>query len=211
MRTNPRNEILALDPSIRSAGVALYRCRKLVGAATLRISPTKDNVATRCLRMAQEVVGWVVEREAAPATLVVEWPKISGQTLGKDPNDQIGLAGVVGAVSSQLAMLLVSSVAGMLSSGLAMQDETLSIVSYTPGEWSGGMSKVRKKKGAEGSVRAQYTRRRLLAEELVHWPTNEHDALDAVGIGLKFLGRFEPRTVFVDGDGKRIQAKEVVR
>lgn len=206
MRTNPKNEVLALDPSIRAAGVALFRNRKLIGSGTIKLPANiAPNVPARCLRMAQEIVSWVVEREAAPAHLIVEWPKVSDQSIGKDKNSLFGLAGVVGAVSGQLSMTLASAVAGILSEGLAMQDETLNVVAYTPDEWSYGMEKAKTKGQAEKSVRAQYTRRRLLADELLHWPGAEHDAIDAIGIGLKYLGRFEPRTVFVDDKGMVIR------
>ena len=90
--------LLAVDPSIRSTGVALFRSGDLISADVIKASDAKASTADigmRTLRMAQEVVAWVGGCDAAPGTLVGEYPQIYTTDKSKgDPNDLLALAGV---------------------------------------------------------------------------------------------------------------------
>jgi hypothetical protein len=184
--------LVALDPSVRSVGVALFAGGVLVDAATIKCPScgSKGRVAecpacsssdaARCLRIAQEVVRWVVSHDVAPTSLVSEWPTIRGaaQSVG-NPNQMIPMAGVVGAV------------AGLLSMGLAARDETLEVRSFKPAEWTGGCPKTKTK--PQRSQRGRRIESRLAESELPLFRVAGHDDLDAIGIGLYALGRLQPR------------------
>lgn len=180
-----KDTLLSLDPSIRACGVALFRADGLVSADTIK-AKKGDDIGARCLRMAQEVVSWVVDLDAVPTTLVVEWPQI--YTVDKsegNPNDLIGLAGVCGAV------------AGILAMGAAQRNDTLTVVSYTPNAWAGQLPKS-KLKGSASPRTARVLERlnvdeRAILDAAGLFEKVSHDAFDAIGIGLKFLGRFERR------------------
>lgn len=175
-------DLLAVDPSIRSAGVALFRGGSLIRADTLKVH-TEGTIGERCLRAAQIIAGWVVANDARPKVLAVEWPQWYPAARSKvDPNDLAGLAGVCGAL------------AGILAMGAAAQDHGLQVVSYTPAEWAGQTPKS-KTGNPWRSPRGQRIRSRLTEDELEAVPP-KHDAVDAVGIGLYHLGKFERVRIF---------------
>lgn len=176
--------LLALDPSIRSAGVALFNDGVLYGCTRLRgISPEADRVH-RCRAMALAVRDWVDDH---PDRIACEWPRVlpygaNGAT--GQPNDLFALAGICAAVAT-----------------LWPQAE---VTSYLPDEWI-KMSKVspeRKRRGlgpidseAFTSPRGKRVMGRLSAGERALVPMS-HDVVDSVGIGLHALGRLEPHKVY---------------
>jgi hypothetical protein len=180
--------LLALDPSIRSCGVALFRGGKLARADALELD-TDGDIAARCLRAGLEIAEWCLQTGnpagdgAVPRTLVVEWPQwYAGPKAKGDPNDLAGLAGVAGAA------------AGVLSLACRSRDWALKVVSYKPAEWAGQLPK-KKTGSAWKSVRGLRVLGALSGTE-VDACRNQHDAVDAVGLGLYHLGRFERRRVF---------------
>lgn len=191
-------ELLALDPSIRTCGVALFRggvlsltypikCSACGGRGRVRdCEVCSASPLTRCLRMAQAVAAWVVTTRACPREFVAEWPRTYRAVRSKgDPNDLLGLCGVAGAT------------AGMLAMAVAGRDVTLKAFSYEPAEWTGQLPKDLHRVQRFKSVRAQRIAGRLSDVELPVWRSIEtHDEIDAVGLGLYHLGRFEPHRVF---------------
>lgn len=169
--------LLSIDPSIRSAGVALFVAGRLVWARRVR-SPSKpsEDVASRCLTMARAIADHVRD---PPDELVTEWPKVyRGQKSKGDPADLFGLAGV--------------------GIGVAALLRPARVFSYTAGEWSRGIDKETKGDCRE-SPRARRIRSRLEGAEVTVWQTlrpSDHDAIDSIGLGLAHLGRLEPRRVF---------------
>jgi hypothetical protein len=128
--------------------------------------------------MAEEVYAWV-GRTFKPWTkvdIVFEWPMIYLKQHGKRPNDLPALAGV-----------------GM---AIACRFPRPEIHSYYPQEWAGQIPKAKTKKGADSSPRALRIKSRLSDEEMKHWPKSQHDAIDAIGIGLYHLGRLERKRVY---------------
>lgn len=186
--------LLAIDPSIRSVGAALFVGGALAHAADINCPScrTRGRVAdceicsqcpgARAVRMARAVLEWVVDCVVAPTRLAAEWPTIrrAGQSVG-NPNQMVPMAGVVGAV------------AGMLSYGLAGGDLTLAVQTYRPDEWTRGIPKARPKSEAQDSPRARRIARELSEDEAFVFSLLGHDGVDAVGIGLFDLGRLEPR------------------
>lgn len=188
----PVGDMVALDPSVRSPGIAVWRAGKLVTAARVPIPHDVldwEDLGARWLRTAEEIARWVVGCKAEPRVLVYERPQIykpgkakrdeRGKAQRVDPNDQVGLAGVG------------SALAGILAVAVLPRSITLRVVTYLPAEWTRGMPKATKG-DAFDSVRARQILSRLDDDERPRLP-RQHDAIDAVGLGLKALGRFEPR------------------
>lgn len=171
--------LLAIDPSIRSSGVALFEGGCLRASNVIKLS-TRGDAGARCMRMANEILIWTASHELeCPRTLVLEWPQIYRSVKSKgDPNDLIGLAGVSMAV------------AGLLHYSLMSNDEkVLEIKTFKPSEWIGQTPK---------SARVERLRGRFSEKELhiFNSTRSSHDAVDAMGIGMFSLGRFDRRRIF---------------
>lgn len=188
MRNDPKTgELVALDPSIRSAGIALYRAGVLTAAATIKVDADDSDIAARCLRMSVECARWIGEQRCLPHTLVVEWPQWYDTRGGgrkkkeTNPNDLAGLAAVNGAVAGICALWTMTS------------QRPIEVVSFTPHAWAGTQPKTKTVTGAKFSPRARNVMSRLTDAELAVWHAagSSHDAIDAIGIGLKALGRYE--------------------
>lgn len=113
---------------------------------------------------------WLARQSVSPEILVTEWPQIytAGKSRG-DPNDLPPMAGV--------AMYL----AGRLD---------VPVQSYLPAEWLGGTCPKSTTGDPWASPRGQRVWEALSqSERLAVVPT--HDAIDSVGIGLRYLGRFD--------------------
>ena len=173
-------DLLAVDPSLRSSGVAIFRGGALTSSARVTVPKTEAVPAARALRMAQEIAAWASERGEA-RTLACEWPQIYPRThmrkeqRGADPNDLIGLAGVAGAL------------AGLLAAHAGQRDAALRVLAYRPAEWIGQIPKATRG-NPWNSLRGQRIRAALTSDEADAVPPS-HDVIDAVGIGLHALGR----------------------
>lgn len=166
--------LLAADPSIRSPGVALFADDVLIAAAALEVPPAEP-MALRAALAARAIVGWSAVRHVRQVDLVVvEWPQwyATGKSQG-DPNDLAGLAGVGAAVAALLPYAEVRA--------------------PVPRDWIGGLPKSTRG-DPWASPRGARVRSRLSAAEIELVPA-QHDAIDAVGLGLWALGRFERRRV----------------
>ncbi len=170
--------ILCVDPSLRSIGVAVYYDDRLCEAATLKPAVrTTDDIAHRCRAAAMTILEWCRPHQTVDpiAQLVVEWPQVYRAVKSKgDPNDLLGLAGICAAVAALFEV---------------------PVFSYTPAEWAGQLPKATTKKLTAYSPRTKRIMSRLSAVELGRVPV-QHDALDAIGLGLHHLGRLAPRRVF---------------
>jgi hypothetical protein len=140
--------------------------------------------------MATTVRSLLAHHRLEPDSLVSEWPQIYTASKSKgDPNDLIGMAGVVGAL---VALLL---------------PKLDSIYTPVPGDWTripkvcpsckGRRAKMclACKGSAWGTPRGTLIAESLTTVErtIVH---DQHDEIDAVGIGLWKLGRLVTRRVF---------------
>ncbi len=169
--------IVAIDPSIVSCGVAVFEDKNLVAATCIKgDSDTSEDILTRCITMADEVRSWLWSLTAPYKTdvLVSEWPPVYRPSKEKKggPKDVIPMACVAGALGAFL--------------------DGPECVSYLPREWTGQVKKSTTVKGAKKSPRAQKVLRRLSGDELAVWDkVKYHDTIDAIGIGLHYLGRFD--------------------
>jgi hypothetical protein len=160
--------LVAVDPALRSSGLAIFRDGVLVHASRVK-SPSPDDVAVCALTMAQSIANFVPRDSRIH--VAIEWPQIyRGPRAQGDPNDLPALA----AVGVSVAALLGASVQ-----------------SFTPRDWAGQVPKATKGNCKE-SPRAKRIRSRLSGPELAVWEalrSGDHDAVDAIGIGLHALGR----------------------
>lgn len=171
-------EVLAVDPGLTHPGAALVRGGKLVAAD--RVQTDADWIGLpmleRCNRVAASVVRWAMAHDAEPRVLVVEWPQwYPGSPI--DPSDLAGLCGIAGAV------------AGMISLGVAGREIALQCLSPKPAEVWGQVPKSTTG-DPWASPRGMMLERRLEPGER-QAVTAYHDALDAAGLGLWAVGRWE--------------------
>lgn len=193
MKVGTDRRFAALDPGVRGCGVALYDWGELVACGYVP-NPAEwegDAQLGALVEMGVAVDVWVEEHwpEATrtelsdPWSVVFEWPQV--YTAGKlrgDPNDLLPLAGI-----------------GMWLWGRRGLDP--GHARYRPAEWKGQLP-TGGKRGAADVVEAR-VRGRLGAEELRVLEAGllnvarslRHNVVDAVGIGLHHLGRFERRRV----------------
>jgi hypothetical protein len=164
----------SIDPGLRNPAAAVWDRGRLVAASRVKVPKEYAELgrAERCRRVGALIAVWIREHAAPSAhipVIGVEWPQIYSHGKGKgDPNLIVPLAGVDVAVACEL---------------------DAEVLDYLPGEWSGGIPKSERGNPWD-SPRGVITRSRLRDEELaVIVPS--HDAVDAVAIGLKFLGRLE--------------------
>lgn len=175
----------SFDPGLSHPAIALWLRGTLVAATRVSV-PGKLKKLDRLERVRQiaKLVGDTVRRGIAAhdspndvgelTGLFCEFPQWysarAQQRSGKspDPNRLAGMASLDGALAVELGV------------------ETWS---YLPGEWCGGLAKT--ETGDPWLCpRGRVLRSRLRAEEIANIvPT--HDALDAVGVGLKALCRLE--------------------
>lgn len=179
---DPIGDLIAVDPSIRSPGVALFRAGVLVAADRVKIDEDVHEleIGMRCARVAADIVRWSMEVRASPRFLVVEWPVIYPGRRAKagrqvKPKDILTLAGVAGAV------------AGIFGAALAHRGVGLLVKSPTPAEWVGQLPKATDGDPLE-SPRGGLIASVLSPAELALVP-KKHDAVDAVGLGLWGLNR----------------------
>lgn len=167
--------LLSVDPGVRGCGAALFHLGngQLIACDHV-LSGSDGNRAEAWLPMAQAVMLWASRVHSGRiAQLVIEqpfiYPKAStlGKKAGTDPNDLIHLAIVVGAILGRAAYLSAPAVK-----------------MYLPAEWKGQVPK---------DICHDRARARLSPIESARLPklakSRLHNALDALALGLVYLGR----------------------
>lgn len=162
--------IIAVDPGLRVCGVSIFNEKRLI-RAFLAHGAEKGNGPKAWAEMALGVMSQVVLSTAFKnpgVALVLEGQKVyqGGKQKG-DPADLLELAGVCGYLASYFPV----------------------VVRVFPHEWKGQMTKAT----TEGRVydRLDETERGAIE---VHG-AKTHNVLDAIGLGLFYCGRFEPKRV----------------
>ena len=195
--------LLSIDPSTTTVGAALFSVgdngNVLFAAASIKLEvvPDEDPIQ-RWLNAARAVENWLFSIHVSPADvdeIVFERPQFYSAVKSKgDPNKLVGVLGV----------------AAVLAGRFSLRSATRQFT-YLPAEWIGQLSKVcptckgkakRKCKDCHGSAwetpRGRRVASRLTPEERAKCP-DQNDAIDAVGIGLKHIGRLEPVRVYSNG------------
>jgi hypothetical protein len=186
--------LLAIDPGVTWCGAAVFdlASRKLFAARRIRGLGFKSQL-WNLIDIAEAVVSFAGEHGDRYAAIAMEWPQVYAQRQRgrKDPNDLLPLTALEGAIAGLMGPLLT---------------DTADAVLYVPHDWKGS-------KGANPTARWVLDQLDPVetaqvedlfpflaaldtaegADEDVSHPA--HNTLDAVGVGLKFLGRLERRRV----------------
>lgn len=172
--------VFAVDPSVRSPGAALFVDTRLVRAGRVKlVVKTYLSEGERWQHVADQLDDWL--GTAVPSLIVYERPQVYAASKSKgDPNDLVPLAAIGAAVvAMQCARRRINYP---------------EIMTPTPAEWIGQLPKMTRGK-ALASPRAIRIMSRLSEAEKALVP-DQHDAIDAVGLGLHALGRLGVRRVF---------------
>jgi hypothetical protein len=174
-------DLLALDPSLVSCGVALFRDTVLIATARI-IVPYGASHGHRALAAADTIVNWTVSQRAKIVVVAHEWPQIyAGSKSKANPNNLIGMAAVDGAVDCAFAFIA------------AQRGEQLELRTFLPAEWAGQLPKDTHKGKYWRSPRGLRIKSRLTEAEYAIAADVNHDAGDSIGIGLHALGRLGVR------------------
>lgn len=185
------SDLLAIDPSIVSPGVALFRNSLLIANDVLKVKPVKeDNEGTRAQTAADAIIVWLWETGKRLLTMpqdleiTYEWPQIYEDDGPAVANAIIGMAAVDAAVTMACRMRY----------GLR------TIHSFKPAEIWGQLPKHKSGSYYHSDRCPRGTRvwSRLSDSERAI-AVDQHDAGDSVGIGLHKLGRLGLRRVFSNG------------
>ena len=181
------SDLLAIDPGLESPGAALFRDGVLIAAARIIVpdlGPTASH-GQRALAAADAIVNWVHHHVAQVIKVSIvahEWPQIYNASKSRaNPNNLIGMAAIDGAVGCAFAFIA------------AHRGEQLELRTYLPAEWAGQLPKDTRKGKYWTSPRGQRIKSRLTDAEWVFASVVNHDAGDAIGIGLHALGRLGVR------------------
>ncbi len=155
--------LLAIDPSLRASGWALFSAGVLCGGGVVCTSAAD---ATECAVIALARSLPIIRTDLA---MVAEWPQVyTGQRGGNDPNDLLWLTCVLGAAIDRV--------------------RPPKLTLYRPAEWKGQVPKVTHNK----RVLSRLTQAEMVLYESLAVPKGiRHNLIDAIGIGLKYLGRLE--------------------
>lgn len=156
--------VVSVDPGLRHCGVGVFENSRLVRAALVKSPKATERGPGAWYAMAEAVAGWL--KVSGPvAVLVVEIPQIyPGAPKTVNAADLIELAGVDGALS------------------FAIPAERF--VGYRPREWKGNKSKAEFAKKIEERMAPEEFEAMEPCPKFLR-----HNCIDAIGIGLKFLGR----------------------
>lgn len=177
--------LLAVDPGVDNPAFAYFVDAILVIARRVAIPESLAALGPvdRCEQIARRICAAV----AGPAdALVIEQPQFYRASRSKgDPNKLALLVLVNGAVAA-----------------LARQTwgSNISVDSPYPAQWAGQIPKSTKKGEAWKSPRGRLIRGQISHAEFIVCENN-HDSVDAVGLGLWKLGRLFPASVYPGATG----------
>lgn len=176
--------MLSVDPGTRVCGVAWWRGGDLCGATVVHNPLDVEKAGPReCATIAREIATWWKGVYGDyPDVLALEVPQIYQRAAGKskgDPNKIMPLFGVGAALAALFPEAEVRF--------------------GTPHDWKGGVKKPKNVKEPY-AIQVRVLERLTEAEKKqIAWPTSikqTYDVVDAIGIGLHHLGRFERRRIF---------------
>ncbi len=194
--------LLSIDPSTTTIGCALFEITRgtgaLLHATSIKLGPALEgeDPIQRWLQAARAVENWLYALHVGEVDVVTElvFERMQFYSTVKSKGDPNKLAAVLG-------------VASVLAGRFSLRNASR-MFTYLPAEWTGQISKVcptckgkakKKCKSCEGSAwktpRGRRIRGRLTPAELALVP-DQNDAIDAVGIGLKHVGRLEINRVY---------------
>ena len=173
-----KDHYLAVDPGIRYPAAAIFDGKKtLVKASRVKLPAALSRLpmGMRCLEIGKLIVKWTGEYHTRIGGYCFEYPQIYVAKRSKgDPNNLTPLVGVGMVVAAYFDVPTKSP--------------------YPVEVW-GQVPKNEECDDPWGSPRGQKIKRRLTQAEIACVDAS-HDSVDAIGIGLWALGRFERIRVF---------------
>lgn len=174
----PCRALVSIDPGLNNPGVAVFLEGQLKMATRV---PSPRAWADRCTGERCRLVGENILQAIKAAhhgdfdVLATEYPFIYPKERDKDPNDLPPMVGVSLYAAGALRVPCVES--------------------YLPREWLGGNTSKETQGSAWDTPRGQRAREALSEGELACVELS-HDAIDALCVGLYYLGRFEFRRLY---------------
>lgn len=163
--------VVSLDPGIRACGIAVWRGEQLARADLVKNPVTKGLDGHAMQSMVSAITHWLGAEESV-STAVVEFPKVYQRTRSKgDPNDLTVLAGV--------------------SMGFACAVRPGVVLRVFPSDWKGQMPE--EATTARVRTRLDLFEAQCLKNAEERAKSLAHNVVDAVGVGLWALGRFDRR------------------
>lgn len=159
--------LVSVDCGVRGCGVAVFDEGILSRATYIRNPMRHGQGATSAFPMASAVRAWT----GVPSVLAIE--TMQWYEAGDQKGNQNDLGGV---------QLVAGAIIGILAAPTVM--------SYVPRDWKGTI---------DGDVCTERILDRLTIAEkacIISVGELDHNTVDGIGIGLKYLGRFEPRRVY---------------
>ncbi len=170
-----QGDLIGLDPGIQSPGIAIFRNETLYASGVLKLGTMPGNHAAKCMYAANAIVTWLVNQQARPTRVAYEWPQIYNTDTPAKANAVLYMCGVDLSVT---AMLTIDGYS---------QGRAIEALSYLPAEIWNSLPKSKTGDAFE-SPRGRRIASRLSQTERT-LAVNQHDAIDAIGIGLHALGR----------------------
>jgi hypothetical protein len=168
--------LLSIDPGTRGTGVALFHDGKLHAAEYVR-NPYKEGSGPReCAAVAQAVSAWAAEHVGpvfpVHMDVMLEFPQTYGGRASTGNTEALfPLAAIDGALAALFSYA--------------------NVMHCLPHSWKGSI---------DPDAIVERVKDRLSVEEksriVLPAAGLQHNVFDAIGVGLKFLGRFERRRVF---------------
>lgn len=160
--------LVSVDCGVRGCGVAVFESNGLLKATYVKNPVKRGHGGPSVLALAREVYSYV----GVTDILAIETMSFYSA------DQQKGAQSDIGAVQ-----LVAGAVIGMLG--------PRECVSYLPSEWKGTISADHCTERIYGRLNDTERARVAHVSESV-----DHNTIDACGIGLRYLGRFEPLRVF---------------
>ncbi len=165
------NGVLAIDPSIRATGVAVFEKQELVFCTVIR--PTKSDDPKKCKHYNLKEIQKILEKEigwsVTPEAIIAEVPEVYQVSKG-NPN--------------QLMHLAVLD--GMILGRLKAQQTFLPL----PKEWKGQVPK--EIHNAKALAKLSRREKELVVSYLIRTPESiRHNAYDAIALGQWALERMK--------------------
>lgn len=164
------SRVIAVDPGLRHSGIAHFAGGLLSSAQLLVLDTNLKARPTLAARMAGKILE-SVPSDFNGCDLVCEYPVVyggAGQRRG-DSNDLVALGGV-----------------GIALLALGLHTGTFGAVTlYEPRQWKGQVPKDVMGRRILSRLRTEET------ERILQYGARQHNVTDAIGIGLKLLGRLD--------------------
>jgi hypothetical protein len=170
--------LLSIDPGLRACGAALWLPEGLYRASLVSGAPKHLTGPDAWRYTVLEVLKWVGAARSQIDYLAFEQPGAYGADVPSRTLNLQELVGVVGFLCAQFPFAAYKR--------------------YRPNEWEGTLKRPKSHRDADPVI--ERIQRRLSFDERARVdlpaPSLAHNVWDAVGVGLKALGRFEPITMY---------------